>query len=214
MEKTKKNIAFFCCSVICIIIVTYLARFVNLIDVVALRIAVLAGLNLLNGLIAYAAMRLTKIRIHIDLKNGRQFFIGALLACVLSVVIAIIPAVCGFSLVGDHTKFTWFEFIYELLFCLLIVGPVEEFVFRVYLQDTFVGFFEKRQWVGVIVSAFLFGLWHLINGSFIQVLFTFGIGLVFGFSKYKIRNCGYIGVAFGHGLYDFLNYIVRILIVR
>ena len=214
MEKTKKNIAVLGCSLIFIIIVTYLARFVNLIDVVALRIAALAGLNLLNGFIAYAAMKLTKMKIRIDLKNGRQFFIGALLACMLSLVIAIIPAACGVSLIGNHTKFTWFEFIYELLFCLLIVGPVEEFVFRVYLQDAFVGLFKKRQWIGVIVSAFLFGLWHLINGSIEQVLFTFGIGLVFGFSKYKIRNCGYIGVAFGHGLYDFLNYIVRILIVR
>ena len=59
----------------------------------------------------------------------------------------------------------------------------------------------------------LFGLSHLINGTLMQVVFTFGIGLVFGFAKYKIRDCGYVGVAFGHGLYDFFIEIVRMLIV-
>ena len=35
-----------------------------------------------------------------------------------------------------------------------------------------------------------------------------------GFSKYKIRDCGCVGVAFGHGLYDFLIEIVRVFVVR
>ena len=96
---------------------------------------------------------------------------------------------------------------------MLIIGPVEEFVFRVYLQDMFVSFFKKQKWIGVVVSSFLFGLWHMINGNVIQVLFTFGIGLVFGFAKYKIKDCGYIGVSFGHGLYDFLNTVVRMFVV-
>ena len=96
---------------------------------------------------------------------------------------------------------------------MLIIGPVEEFVFRVYLQDTFVSFFEKHKWLGVVVAAFLFGLWHIINGNIVQVLFAFGIGLVFGFAKYKIKDCGYVSVAFGHGLYDFLNTIVRMFVV-
>ena len=38
-------------------------------------------------------------------------------------------------------------------------------------------------------------------------------GLVFGFAKYKIKDCGYVGVSFGHGLYDFLNILVRMFIV-
>ncbi|MBO5147877.1 MAG: CPBP family intramembrane metalloprotease [Clostridia bacterium] len=85
-------------------------------------------------------------------------------------------------------------------------------MFRVYLQDTFVSFLKKNKWIGVIIVSFLFGLYHIINGSIMQVLFTFPIGLVFGFAKYKIKNCGYIGVAFGHGLYDFLITLVRMFI--
>lgn len=139
---------------------------------------------------------------------------GCAVALSLSLVIAVIPALCGFSLVGSHMEFSWFRLIYNFLYFLLIIGPVEEFVFRVYLQDVFTGFFDKHKWIGVIISAFLFGLWHLINGNIIQVLFTFCIGLVFGFAKYRIKNCGYAGVAFAHGSYDFLNIIVRMFIVR
>ena len=103
--------------------------------------------------------------------------------------------------------------IYELLFCLLIIGPVEELVFRVYLQDVLLGWFKKQPWLGVVIAAALFGTWHLINGSIVQGSFTFGIGLVFGCAKYKVKGCGYVSVAFGHGLYDFLNTLVRMFIV-
>ena len=213
MEKTKKNIIILCFSVILISVVTFLARFINYIEVTGLRIEVNVALNLFNGFIAFAAMKLTKMNIEIDFKNGLQYIIGAAIAVSLSLVIAVVPALCGFSLVGGHTDFSWFRLIYSLLYYLLIIGPVEEFVFRVYLQDVFVGFFDSCKWLGVVIAAFLFGLWHIINGSIIQVLFTFAIGLVFGFAKYKIKNCGYVGVAFGHGLYDFLNVIVTMFIV-
>ncbi|MCH4153481.1 MAG: hypothetical protein LKF32_02390 [Mageeibacillus sp.] len=36
-------------------------------------------------------------------------------------------------------------------------------------------------------------------GLSLCMIFTFGIGLVFGFSKYKIKSCGYAGVAVAHG---------------
>ncbi len=116
-------------------------------------------------------------------------------------------------MIGHHVDFSWFALLYDFLFYLLVIGPVEEFVFRIYLQDALVSFFEKSKWLGVVIASFLFGLWHIINGNIIQVLFTFGIGLVFGFSKYKIKECGYAGVAFGHGLYDFLNSLVRMFIL-
>ena len=95
----------------------------------------------------------------------------------------------------------------------MIIGPVEELLFRVYYQETITSLFKTHQWVGVIIASAIFGLWHLINGSFIQVLLTFGIGCVFGFAKHYIKELHYPGVALSHGLYDFLNYIVRLTIV-
>ena len=80
-----------------------------------------------------------------------------------------------------------------------------------YLQDTLSDFLGKR--MGVVLAAFLFGAWHLINGFFMQMVFTFGIGLVFGFARSKVRDCSYLSVALGHGLYDFLNVIVTMFIL-
>lgn len=70
-------------------------------------------------------MKLAGMKIDINLKNKNQYWLG--------VTIAIIPALCGFSLIGNHTDFSWFVLIYDLLFYMLIIGPAEEFVFRVYL---------------------------------------------------------------------------------
>ena len=170
-------------------------------------------LNLANGLIALIAMKLTDMKIEIDFRNKNQYLIGIAIALGLSVLIAVIPALCGFSLIGNHADFSWFILIYHFLFYLFIIGPVEELIFRVYLQDTFVSFFDRNKWKGVVIASFLFGLWHIINGSIFQVLFTFFIGLVFGFAKYKLKDCDYAGVALGHGLYDFLNTLVRMFIV-
>lgn len=214
MQKTRKNTLILCLSIACIIGLTSLASLIGSIESVWQRISVLVGINLLNGLTAFVAMKLMKMEIEIDFKNKRHYLIGCVIALTLSLIIAVIPAICGFSLVGKHTNWSWSTLVFQLLFCILIVGPVEEFIFRVYLQDVFVSLFARHQWIGVTIAAFLFGLFHLINGNLVQVLFTFGIGLVFGFAKHMIKDCGYAGVAFGHGLYDFLNVVVRMLIVR
>ena len=193
--------------------VTFSARFIKYINITAFKIIAQVFINLLNGLIALIAMKLTDMKINIDLKNKRQYLIGAAIALVLIVVIAIVPAFCGFSLIGNHMDFSWTVLAHDFLFYMLIIGPVEEFVFREYLQDAFMNFFEKNKWLAVVIASFLFGLWHIINGNIIQVIFAFGIGLVFGFAKYKIKDCGYMGVAFAHGLYDLLNTVVRMFIV-
>ena len=213
MKLAKKNIVILSLSLAMICAVTFSARFVKYIDITAFQIIAAVFLNVLNGLIAWTAMKITGMTADVDFKNKRQYLVGAAIALSLSAVIAIIPVLCGFSLIGGHIVFSWFDIIYHFLFNLLIIGPVEEFIFRVYLQDAFVSFFEKHKWLGVVIAAFLFGLWHTINGNIIQALFTFGIGLVFGFAKHKIKGCGYVSVALGHGLYNFLNSLVRMFII-
>lgn len=213
MEVKKRNIVILALSLVMICTVTFCARFVKYIDIAAFKVIARVFLNLSNGLIAWIAMKLTNMKIDIVLKNKRQYLIGVAIALVISVMIAVVPALCDVSLIGNHMDFSWSVLTYNFMFYMLIIGPVEEFVFRVYLQDAFMNFFEKDKWLAVVIASFLFGLWHIINGSIIQAMFTFGIGLVFGFAKYKIKDCGYIGVAFAHGLYDFLNTVVRMFIV-
>lgn len=213
MNITKRNIAYFFGSLLCIIAITFLSKAIRYLDTRWLKIAALVCANFLNGLTTYAAMKLTGMQIAVNWKNKQQYGIGVTIALSLSAVIAVIPARLGFSLVGSPLDFSWFTLVYDFLLYLLVIGPVEEFVFRVYLQDALVSFFPRHKWIGVVIGALLFGLWHIINGSLIQVFLTFGIGLAFGFAKYKINGCTYVSVAFGHGLYDFFNTLVRMFLV-
>ena len=209
----KKKVIVLILSIIIVTGFTFLAWLLPMIpNLWARRVAGIL-INLLNGGVAVVAMKLTGIKVDLDLKNKKQYLIGICIALVLSLSIAVIPTFFGGNIVGPHAKFTWISIIYSLLFYILIIGPVEELIFRVYMQDTLVSFFKKNKWIGVIITALIFGFWHLINGSFIQVLFTFGIGLIFGFSKYLIKDCKYLGLALGHGLYDFFNVIVRMFMV-
>ncbi len=209
----RKRGAVLILSLLLIAVFTYLGGLCFSIGRTWLKILLLVLVNYANAAVALIAMKITGVKPEFDLKNVRQYGIGVAIAIILSLAIAFVPALCGFSLVGQHSDFSWFRIVYGFLFYFLVVGPVEELIFRVYLQDTLTSFFIKRKYLGVILAALLFGLSHLINGSLVQVPFTFGIGLVFGTCRYKIRDCKYPGLAVGHGLYDFLNEIVRIFIV-
>ena len=209
----KRKIIILVVTTLLIIGVTFLSWPIATLGSVWLKRVLAVLLNLTNGAIAFAAIKLTGIDIDLDIKNYFQYLLGICIALCLSLGIAFIPALCGSSLVGSHQAFSWETLLWSFFNFFFIIGPVEELIFRVYYQETFVGFFNKFKWMGVIIAAFLFGWWHLINGSLLQVAFTFGIGLVFGMCKYFIKNCKYLGLALGHGLYDFLNVIVRMFIV-
>lgn len=119
MERTKKNIMILCYSFAMICAVTFSARFIKYIDILALGITLQVLLNILNGIIAFVAMKQTKMTVEIDLRNKKQYIIGVGIAIALSIVIAVIPALCGVSLVGGHTDFSWFIIIYDLFFYML-----------------------------------------------------------------------------------------------
>ena len=209
----KKKIIILIVTTLLICVFTFLGGFNAHIDNLILKRLFVISINLLNGVTAFVAIKLTGVKIGIELKNFWQYLIGLGVALTLSLFIAFIPAWCGHSLVGSHANYDIGTLIYAFFFFLLVIGPVEELVFRVYYQATFMSFFNKHKWIGVIIASALFGLWHLINGSPLQVLFTFGIGLVFGFAKYFIKQYKYLGLAFTHGLYDFLNIIVTMFVI-
>ena len=191
----KKKIIILVVTTILICVFTFLGGLINIhIDNLILKRLFVIFINLLNGVTAFVAIKLTGVKIGIELKNFWQYLIGLGIALTLSLFIAFIPAWCGHSLVGVHVNYDIGTLIYAFFFFLLVIGPVEELVFRVYDQETFMSFFTKHKWIGVIIASALFGLWHLINGSPLQVLFTFGIGLVFGFAKYFIKQYKYLGV--------------------
>ena len=209
----KKKIIVLAITTLLIVGITFSAKLIGFVENNVVRIILKVLLNLSNGAVAFIAIKLTGIKIGIELKNFYQYLIGLGIALALSLFIAFIPAWCGQSLVGSHQEYHFAELLVNLLFFMLVIGPVEELIFRVYYQETFISFFSKNKWIGVLIASVLFGFWHLINGNMFQVLFTFMIGSVFGFAKYFIKQYKYLGLAFTHGLYDFLNVIVRMFVI-
>ena len=209
----KKRIIVLIITTVIIIGLTFLKWPIGLIDSLYIRRVLSILLYLLMGATAFIACKITAVKIDIELKNYWQYIIGIAVACTLSLLLAFIPAWAGHSLVGGHIDYNIGEFLFYLFFYLLVVGPMEELIFREYYQDTFCEFFTKNKWIGAVIAAAIFGLWHIINGSLLQVLFTFIIGLVFGLGKHFIKKFTYLGGSFGHGLYDFLNIIVRMFVI-
>ena len=90
----------------------------------------------------------------------------------------------------------------SIAFDLILVGPVEETLFR--------GYFLNRLQVltrsgagGIIFSSILFGAWHFPGGQdILQVLLTAVIGALFSYCILRFRNCTTLSVMIAHGLHD------------
>ena len=192
---------------------TFLSWPISSIGITWVRLALVALLNLVIGISGFAAAGISNIDVDFEWRSWKQYLIGIGICLLLSLAIAWLPAMFGCSLVGTHEDLVGWKFAYNLFNYILIIGPAEEMVFRIYFEKSLIALFDGRRWAGIIASSALFGFWHLINGSWVQVAFTFAIGCVFGFAKEYIKDFHYPGIALCHGLYDFLNYIVRLTIL-
>lgn len=209
----KKKIAVLVISSLLLCLLTGLAPLLLGIGNQVLKTVCNIGIYLCFAAVALAAMKITGMKVELDWKNGRQYLVGTCIALALSVCIAFLPAKLGFSLVGGRMDFHLGTLVFQFFYYCLVIGPVEELVFRVYIQDTLVSLLGGRGRLGAVLAALLFGFWHWFNGNFVQVLFTFGIGLVFGLARHHNKNLKLPGLALGHGLYDFLNIVVRMFVV-
>ena len=132
-----------------------------------------------------------------------QILIGVGIAAVLCFLMGIVPILCGTSLIGSHAEMSATQIVLSAIQDILFVGVGEEILFRGYIQNQFEIWLKKCKWFAPLIAAAIFGLWHIINGNLIQVLFTTLIGCVFGYSKYFIKDCSLLSVILAHGLYDF-----------
>lgn len=195
----------------CIVIgVLCAAKFIPSTGIYGLNLTLNIIYNLLIGASAFVACKLLEIQIDFEWKDYKQYIIGFCITIGL-LAIVIIFTVCGLRMIGSHTSFDTFEFIFRFFYYLLIIGPVEELVFRIFYQNFFISIFHKHKWIGVIIASLLFGMFHIFSGL-VSVLITFTIGLVFGFSKAYIKHLHYPGISLAHGLYDYLLMVARYII--
>lgn len=204
--NSKQSVIVFVAALLLITGLTFLMWVIPAIPIYAVRLC----LNLLI-IVAFTAVAVVatiitgqkQVLLPKKEKLWLQILIGIGIAAVLCFFVGVLPILCGTSLVGSHAEPSVSYILISAVQDILFVGVGEEIVFRGYIQNQFTIWLKKCKWLAPLIAAAIFGLWHLINGSLIQVLFTTLIGCVFGYAKYFIKDCSLLSVMIGHGLYDF-----------
>lgn len=138
-------------------------------------------------------------------KIGSQIIIGLLIGIGMSLVLTLIPHFAGFGEyidTGKRYRYLW-QYVYEFFYCIFAIGAVEEFVFRgfIYSKAKRIG---NKEWIAVVVSSVLFGVFHLFAGNVIQMIMTAIIGAIFCILRNKIKGCTTLSLIIAHGVYDAL----------
>lgn len=135
----------------------------------------------------------------------KQIIIGICIAFILSFLFTLIPHLAGLSMLVDNGKrYTqaW-QFAYEILYCLIAVSLTEEFVFRGFIYQKCRAI-SGSETTAIIVSSFLFGVSHLLNGNIIQALVTALLGILWCILRLKIKDCTTLSLIIANSIYDFL----------
>ena len=138
-------------------------------------------------------------------KKGLQVVIGIVSGLVIASLYFLVPYFMGFGAIVDNgSRYTrlW-QFSFELVYFIVAVGAVEEIVFRGFVYSQIKGIFSN-EWVAIIGSSILFGLFHILIGNMIQVCITTIIGFIFCLVRYKIKGCSMLSLILMHGVYDFM----------
>jgi membrane protease YdiL (CAAX protease family) len=121
-------------------------------------------------------------------------------------VLALAPCVVEVGVAGSV--------IIKTLYFYLLVGPAEEVLFRGYIQSRLnevfgkpYQFFGVKWGWGIVMASVLFGLWHVVwrpleGGAWLQGMWTFFAGLIFGYVREKSR-----GVVASSVLHSVMNYL-------
>lgn len=135
-------------------------------------------------------------------KVPQQILIGFVFSLVMSLLLTVLPILCGLKDIVGSTNYTktW-QFLYELIYTTVGVALAEEIIFRGYLFQKLMGL-RNSWWFAAIFSSILFGLFHIFNGSLIQVFMTAVIGFIYCLARKKIKGCTLLSLIVAHGMYD------------
>lgn len=205
---------------VCIVIsvLTFVSRYIMLIQIFAVQVVVRYLLYLVMiGVIVLACMLEKRSVFDLGFYKQKMLFqilIGLAIAVVMAFVIGALPILISggeASLIGGRPSSGGLA-AYAIITDIIFIGTMEELIFRGYIQRR-INELTKYKFIGVLVAAALFGLWHIINGAWIQVLFTFVIGAVFGFMREYIKNCSLLSVMVCHGVYDALLVVITLILL-
>lgn len=201
---------------VCVVIsvLTFVSRYISLIQIFAVQLIVRYIMYIaMIGVIVLACVLEKRSVFDLGFYKAKMLFqilIGLGAAIVLAFLLGLLPILIGgsgASVIGSTITSTASAVI-SIITDIVFIGTTEELIFRGYIQRR-INELTKHKFIGVLVAAALFGLWHIINGTWFQVLFTFAIGAVFGFLREYLKHCSLLSVMVGHGVYDALLVVIR-----
>lgn len=128
----------------------------------------------------------------------------------LFIFIMLLALIKGADILGLAPLFTLQEFICQLV-CLMFVGFAEEFVFRVYFQETLEYLMGRISFFAPGIVALLFAYGHLVNHGPFQFFVTLIPGLIWGYYKYFSKKNVFPALVISHTLYDLILYIIPVI---
>ena len=139
---------------------------------------------------------------------------GLAVAAVFFIVLTLVPILIGQGEnFGNGNRYTevW-QFAHEFVYLVFGVAAVEELVFRgfIYLRIKNI---SGKDWVAVVGSSVLFGLFHIFGGNVLQIILTGCMGAVWCLMRLKIKNLSTTSLIIGHGVYDWLITLMSALLL-
>lgn len=144
-----------------------------------------------------------------------QILTGIVIGLFMSAILTFIPHLAGFGEYvnnGKQYKYLW-QFVFEFVYCIFAIGCVEEIVFRGFIYRKIANVFAKDI-IAIIGSSILFGVFHLLSGSIVQMIMTAFIGIFFCFIRNKIKNCTTMSLIIAHGIYDALITVMTCIMTK
>lgn len=155
-------------------------------------------------------------------KSIKDLYAGNLLLQIvigLGIGTAMAFAIFGLSLVieelptgKEYFRSGW-HFLYYTARYFLVVGPSEEFIYRVGIQEKLEELFGRFKFLAPFFAALLFSLSHLISAGMLAVYISFIWGLIWGYTKLYLKNCTFLTVSLAHGMYDFFVTLIPYIII-
>lgn len=135
----------------------------------------------------------------------KQIGVGILIGLGMGCVLTLLPMALGFKrLVYTGSGFQSIrEAVERLAYFILVIGLVEEFIFRGFLYTRLKEICLSDE-MPILLSSALFGVFHFSGLNFTQVLTPGLIGAFFCFCREKIQGCTLLSLVIAHGLHDWL----------
>lgn len=143
---------------------------------------------------------------------GKQICASGFLLMITISIFVLLPLLCGVN--KEYVlSVKQQNVVGQIIFLLLFVGPVEEFIFRGYFQQQLEKLIRNKT-VVCIVTSILFGFMHFpLTRNFINVTWIFIIGLIYSVAKTKWKDCTIISVSLAHGLHDSIIFILSCILL-